>query len=636
MSSTHTTRRWWRAGIAGAAAGATLLTTAALPAVAAVSTVTVPGGLKVARSTDMNRLQVTWRPVSGVDHYTVNVFDGTKDRSFVVAAGKTALDVPVSGACPRYRVTVTAHDADGNSAKTNAYLVDRLAPGGITGLVTQRSADSAVLEWKAPISTGAAPLSVYRVQVKEMASGKVLIERNSPDPVEKLTGLNPDRVYVAKVTPENKYGSCFTSTIALGNSQPDSPRGLTAVRNPGNPDELQLSWKAPSWTGFGKVARYEVGYQSSAQPRPVWTPVGLATAMTLKLDSQKTWNVWVRVVNDSGRSRLSTVYKVQRQGAALTPELDPRVDMSESDGIVNVRFTGPVGSSATYPRMNVAIAPTLGGRGFRDSHTVSNGAGEVEFDRVPCGVYSVVVTGLGATGTKEFGRKVVNRCDTGQVPANLWKLVYGKADVAGNSVAMKYGNEARVISTTKRTSEDMVFTTSATLRSGWGYGIWTRASMSGGAAASGYSFQYDPGYANVNASFGKALLLRVWDKGSECGTPIAKVKWPAGVAVNDPHDIVVVAQGDSLYASIDGTVVRRPESQAGARRPSRCNVPEPHGPRSASAPELQRLGDLRGHDPELTERVGPAADRRGPHVVARCAGAAMRFDGSRWTPPRRG
>jgi len=577
MSSTPTTRLRWRSGIAGVAATATILATAALPATAAVSTVTVPGGLKVARSADMNQLQVTWRAVTGVDHYTVNVFDGTKDRSFVMPATATSLDIPVSGACTRYNVTVTAHDAEGNSAKTNAYLVDRLAPGGITGLTTQRAADTAVLEWKAPASEGASPISGYRVQVKEMASGKVLVERNSPDAVEKLSGLNPDRVYVAKVTPENKYGSCFTSTIALGNSQPESPQALTAVRNPSNPDEVQLSWKAPSWNGFGKIVRYEVGYRSPAQPKPQWDSVGLDTAKSLKLDSQKTWSLWVRAVNDSGKVKLSKEFKMQRQGGALTPELDPRVDLTETDGIVNVRFTGPVGSSAAYPKMNVAIAPTLAGRGFRDSHTVSNGAGEVEFDRVPCGVYSVVVTGLSANGTKEFGRKVINRCDTGQVTANLWKLVYGKADILGNAVDMKYGNESRVMSTTKRTSEDMVFTTRATLRSGWGYGIWTRASVPSGASVSGYSFQYDPGYENVNKSFGKALLLRVWNKGSECGTPIAKVKWPAGVAVNDTHDIVVVAQGDSLYASIDGIKLFDVPSLKQALADSKCNFPEPHG-----------------------------------------------------------
>jgi len=33
---------------------------------------------------------------------------------------------------------------------------------------------------------------------------------------------------------------------------------------------------------------------------------------------------------------------------------------------------------------------------------------------------------------------------------------------------------------------------------------------------------------------------------------VAKVKWPAGLSVNGAHDITVVAQGDTLYASING------------------------------------------------------------------------------------
>ena len=56
----------------------------------------------------------------------------------------------------------------------------------------------------------------------------------------------------------------------------------------------------------------------------------------------------------------------------------------------------------------------------------------------------------------------------------------------------------------------------------------------------------------MNKGFGKALLLRVWNQGKECGSPVAKVKWPAGLRVNGAHDITVIAEGDTLYASIDG------------------------------------------------------------------------------------
>jgi len=118
-------------------------------------------------------------------------------------------------------------------------------------------------------------------------------------------------------------------------------------------------------------------------------------------------------------------------------------------------------------------------------------------------------------------------CDVGLIPQEQWRLVYGRNTVRGNTVDHNYGNEARTISTTERTSQDAVFSTVATLNSGWGYGIWLRASVYTGASISGYSFQYDPGYENVNPGFGKALLLRLWTNGTgSAGTRSPRSRGP--------------------------------------------------------------------------------------------------------------
>ncbi|MEI2716329.1 MAG: fibronectin type III domain-containing protein [Candidatus Nanopelagicales bacterium] len=553
-SSDTTKTTMLRRALAGAAAAATAAAVLIAPAaVAAVPAIDAPGNLKVTRSgADLNQLDITWKAVPGADHYVVNVFDGSKDQSFTVAGDQTSRSVAVSGACAQYSVVVTAYDDVGGSAKTNTYRVERLAPGGITKVEASRTATSARLSWQPPASVGAAPIDGYRVLVKQLSNGKTLVDRDSGNASESLDGLEGDRVYVAKITPHNKYGGCFTSSVLLQGRKPTEPRGLTAVRAPGNPDQVQLSWTAPIWSGFGRIERYEVGYRAPTSRRPTWDPVGSGLSHNLILDSTKTWSVWVRVVSSDGATATSKELRINPAGQALTPEVDPKIGIVESNGVVVVDFDSAVGSSSKYPNMKVAIAPTLGGKGFRANHEVSNGAGQVVFDRVPCGVFSVVVTGQGPKDTKEFGRQVLNRCDTGAIPATQWKLVYGRADISGNNVSMTYGNEARVMSTTKRSSQDMVFTTNADLRSGWGYGIWTRASLSNGASPTGYSFQYDPGYENVNKSFGKALLLRVWNQGKECGNPVAKVKWPSGMTVNGPHLVTVIAQGDSMYASIDG------------------------------------------------------------------------------------
>ena len=169
-------------------------------------------------------------------------------------------------------------------------------------------------------------------------------------------------------------------------------------------------------------------------------------------------------------------------------------------------------------------------------------------------MFTVTVSGQGETGSKEFGRVLVNRCQVGELDKTMWRLVYGRANITGNVVDMPYGSETRVISQKPMTQPDMALTTNATLRAGWGYGIWLRAQLptnTNNAAVSGYTMQYDPGYGKVN-SFGPALLLRVWDGGKECGTPLARVKWPVGLAVNDKHLVSAVVKGDSLYMSIEG------------------------------------------------------------------------------------
>jgi Fibronectin type III domain len=196
-----------------------------------------------------------------------------------------------------------------------------------------------------------------------------------------------------------------------------------------NPDLATISWKAPAWTGYGKIQDYEIGYRALGEPKATWEPVGGNTHAELKLDSKRTWSIHVRAIGDTGKAPLSKELMIAKQGAPGTQEVDPAVSLAEAGGALTVDFKGVVGSSTKYPKMDVAVAPTLGGAGFHDRHAVTNQAGRVTFDSVPCGVHTVVVTGQGPDASKEFGRMIVNRCDTGTVPANQWKLVYGRADI---------------------------------------------------------------------------------------------------------------------------------------------------------------------------------------------------------------
>lgn len=559
-----------------ALAAAVALSTASLtliPAISASAAPKAPKTLTVKRA-DADHLAIFWSAVPGAEHYTVTLFDGKKDVAQVVDAKTTELTVEAKGACTRWQVRVAASDASG-STSTGVYRVPSLAPGGVTGLNTDRSKDRAVAYWEAPRFPGEGGKPSYVVQLKQLATGKVVEEFKTDENKVEFTNLDAKRQYAVKVTPFNDYGQCITSTSLLRNDRPQAPHNLQVYRDGTASAIVVAAWDQPKWQGFGTIEGYQVFYRANGQKVESEKFDAGQTKAAFKLDPTKTWTFQIRAFGSEGVGEMSKPVVLQKDGAAGTQELDPSVKITEAGQVVGVTFTGPVGSSTKYPQMRLDIQPTVG-KGFRDSHMVSNGAGDLSFGTVPCGVYTVVVTGMGEGTSKEFGRQAINLCNQGLIPQDLWRKVFGQSDIKGNTVDMRYGNESRVLSTTKRESKNAVFTTEATLRDGWGYGIWTRASVKDNKI-SGYSFQYDPGYANVNAGFGKALLLRLWSNGNECGTPISKVKWPAGLEVNAKHKIVVVNEDDTLYAAIDGIKMFDVPSLQDAIKRSGCSMAAPEG-----------------------------------------------------------
>lgn len=521
-------------------------------------------------------LRVIWKqPAHLVDHYTVTLFDGSSDVSTTYPANTTTVDLTAPDACTRYTVKVSSTTLDGVTHTTSGWRVEPLAPGGIRGVVAGRTDNGtkASVRWEAPQNFRDL---TYTVHVKQLNTSETVHEKVVSEPSLAVAGLNPERMYVAKIRAGNEYGSCTTSSVLLRNDRPGEPSAVTVTRDAGSPSTVVVNWVPPQWEGYGKPAGYTVAYRHAGSTKPEFVDVPYhKNEARLTLDVNKTWHFQVRTVGGNmSRSNWSKPFIVGKDNAVGKPETDSAVTIvDEKTGTIRVTFSRPVGSDTKYPTMKLAISPTVAGSArFHDTTTVSNRAGFAVFSQVPCGIYTVTVTGEGPVGGKEFARGVVNRCDSNAIPAGMWKLVHGKADITGNVVHMRYGNESRVVSSTQRRNTDAVFMTEATLHSGWGYGIWTRASLSQNAKVSGFSFQYDPGYANVNPSFGKALLLRVWDKGVECGTPVAKVKWPENLAVDGKHSIVVVNTKNSLYASIDGVKVFDVPDLTTAMKTSGCSA----------------------------------------------------------------
>jgi hypothetical protein len=533
----------------------------------AATTVRAPGGLKVARTTaSKTTLSITWKPVAGVHHYTVTVFDGTKDTVRVVGHTTTNYSFVGGGSCTHYRVRVSAVMPGGATGTSKDYLVGTLAPGGISGVTSSRDAagSTATVAWKPPTSTNGKATS-YTVVVSQLSTGQVVATRESPDPTQTVPGLDPNSAYVVRVTPNNAFGSCTTGTVLLGTRYPTSPSAVKVTRDAAAPGRVNLSWSLPSWQGYGPVTSYQVGYSDGTTTTWVTTT---SQSLSLDLDPNIDWVFRARAISGIYTGQAGVPMKLVRIGAPGTPALDPKVTVADSGDNVLVNFSAPVGSSATFPSMNVAVTPTTPDpAGFSESYLVSNGAGVVDLGPVPCGVYTVTVTGTGAGTSQELGRANINRCQSGLVADNRWKLIAGIATITGNTVTV---NDGAVFSTTPRTSQNAVVTTDATLVSGMGYGVWFRASDPAAGPLSGFTIQYDHGW---NDHF----TLHVWNAGAPCTRPLAVTSFPTNLSINAQHHVVLVASGDSAYVTVDGINMFTVPSLSAVVKSSGCNVPLPTG-----------------------------------------------------------
>lgn len=577
MSRKVLTRRPVRASMVALATGAVAMGIVAPGAANAAVTVPGPAKLQVARTgADSTDLKITWSAVAKADHYTVNVFDGKKDVATVVAKDQTSFVYDGSGNCTRYQVRVSAAYDNGAVGRTGLYYVSSLAPGAVSDVKW----DAGKLTWGQPKLPGATPVTGYEVQVKKISTGEVVHEVTTKENSAEIPAVESTRSYVAKVVAVNEFGTCSSAATQIrGTSHlTDAPMGLRIRRDEGTPTRVIVTWDRPAWANAEGVTGYRIYTRGHGHKGTDHRDVGpdvFSTEFTLEAD--KNYDFQIRALGAGKNGKVTKPVVLSKLGKATSAdsELDPEIKITESGSNVVVDINGTIGSAKKYTELDVRIAPTLSASGFHDKQLASNASTQITFGPVPCGVFTVVVTGQGKSASKEFGRLYLNRCDQNVIPANQWKLIHGQAAISGNSVSFPKGGESRVISTVPRSSGDMVFTTQANLSAGWGYGIWTRAKFDN-SGVSGYSFQYDPGFARVS-SFGPALLLRVWNNGRECGNPIAKVKWPSGVEVNATHNIVVVAQGDSLYASIDGKRLFEVASLKQALTDSKCGFAEPTG-----------------------------------------------------------
>jgi hypothetical protein len=114
-------------------------------------------------------------------------------------------------------------------------------------------------------------------------------------------------------------------------------------------------------------------------------------------------------------------------------------------------------------------------------------------------------------------------------------------------VEMLSGSGERRVLAGPSTATDYTVTSTATLRSGAGYGVYVRASVDSGAKLTGYCVQMDHGYSNGQ------IVVREILGDAELTVPIAHVAVPTGFAwYGTPHILSVSVKANTMSVSLDG------------------------------------------------------------------------------------
>ena len=300
-----------------------MLATAVAPALAA--DITAPRGIGVARdAADPFALNLEWTPPAGTDHVRVSVFDGTTDHVKTYAPSTKSTQYKGAGQCTRYRVRIAAVAANGTSAEAGAVLVNSLAPGGLASITSDRADNgtTGIVSWTAPTWWGTGSDRAYRVTFAESSTGKSLLSTTTTSTAIKVPGLDKGRQYVAKVTPTNSFGSCSTSSEVVRSARPSPPSGLIANRDD-VPSTIHLTWKKPTWAGYGSITHYRVHYGDTIISKEIDVK---ATEVTIKgFNPDKDAKFQVVAYDGTLRGEPTTARTLNRFTAAGTSELDPNI-----------------------------------------------------------------------------------------------------------------------------------------------------------------------------------------------------------------------------------------------------------------------------------------------------------------------
>ncbi|MEU7906271.1 fibronectin type III domain-containing protein [Actinoplanes sp. NPDC049118] len=282
-----------------------------------------PKSFTVGRATDdVRKINVSWKPVTGADHYVVESIAGNVESVINVPSSALSYTLDAPDACSSYKIRVGAADADGNTSSTTYWTVKSLAPTYISGVTNGREDDGTTAweSWKAPSWAGESPLTGYHVVFSRVSDGGVIADETITDTTFRYKGVDPARAYNIAVSTVNAYGQCTPAKSTIDRFRPAEVTDLVVQRRADAASTVEVLWK-PATNG-PTPAYYLISYGQDKITSSLKVDA-TATKATLNLDAAKSWMIEVKAYNANGGSNAVSgsvpVWKPSSTPAPVTP-----------------------------------------------------------------------------------------------------------------------------------------------------------------------------------------------------------------------------------------------------------------------------------------------------------------------------
>ncbi len=203
---------------------------------------------------------MNWGSVGCATRYNVSIFSKGQDDVQWVDASTTSFTVTNADPTVTYGIQISSRNDAGDGASTPVYYLRPAVPTGVSGIeINYSDVTTATLRWKAP--TVRTPES-YQLKVKRLRDGQWIIDRTIDGALEsvQLDGLDARGIFVVTLQPVNKVGLGPKARMVIGDEKPNAVRSISVIRDPGNKNDVIISWLPSDNTLKGTVIGYEVAY----------------------------------------------------------------------------------------------------------------------------------------------------------------------------------------------------------------------------------------------------------------------------------------------------------------------------------------------------------------------------------------